>query len=336
MSSIKIFRYVCLIIPLFLVSCDNKIFRHQSPAFTVSYPSYMIETENPQIKFNPNIIFDAKYNYANVRISVMDKPKELEQLADSAQFQIGAFKLMYPRSCDHAIIKEELITLKDGTRAMSTLIKWRLQPGYPMITTSTVRAFKDKKVIAVNSTMPETMSAEYTEKITHSLEFGDTRIAQQKDAEQVIITQQKEQSRKSSVKPVSPENAIRVAVMDFRANGISQLIASNISELVRNELIIMGNFIVLERSQVDQILKEQGFQMTGCTETSCAVKVGQMLSAKKILVGTVMKMGNKIVISGRIVDVEKGVGERAANQSASSTDELDEAAGKFARMLDSN
>jgi TolB-like protein len=73
--------------------------------------------------------------------------------------------------------------------------------------------------------------------------------------------------------------------------------------------------------------------MTGCTETSCAVQVGQLLSARKILVGTVMKMGNKIVISGRIVDVEKGIGERAANQSVTSVDELYDAAGKFTRTL---
>jgi TolB-like protein len=65
-------------------------------------------------------------------------------------------------------------------------------------------------------------------------------------------------------------------------------------------------------------------------------KGGAVALGKKILVGTVMKMGNKILISGRIVDVEKGVGERAANQSASSADELDEAASKFARMLASN
>ena len=31
---------------------------------------------------------------------------------------------------------------------------------------------------------------------------------------------------------------------------------------------------MLERSQVDKILREQGFQMTGCTDVSCAVQVG--------------------------------------------------------------
>jgi hypothetical protein len=47
------------------------------------------------------------------------------------------------------------------------------------------------------------------------------------------------------------------------------------------------------------------FQMTGYAENSCAVKAGRMMSAKKILIGTVLKMGGKIVTSGRLVDVKK-------------------------------
>jgi hypothetical protein len=359
MNNLMIFRYLFLLILLFFVSCASAVFRHQSPAFTVTYPSYFIESEKiPEDKPFPEIIFFAKYRAAFLKIIVMDRPKELEKLDDSAQFQIRTLKFVYPRSSEHAIVKEELITLKDGTRAMSSLIKWRYMPGYPLFFTSTVRAFKDKKVITVNSTVPESISANVTEKISQSLEFGErkivqqktieqkkteqatdssqSKIAQQKDSERVKIEQQEESSRRRIVKPNLPGDAIRVAVMDFRANGIPQLLASNISELVRNELIIIGSFIVLERSQVDQILKEQGFQMTGCVDTSCAVKVGQMLSAKKILVGTVMKVGNKIVISGRIVDIEKGVGEKAAHQSMSSTDELEEAAGRFVKMLSGN
>ncbi len=124
-----------------------------------------------------------------------------------------------------------------------------------------------------------------------------------------------------------------IAVMDFRAKGVSVQIAENISELIRAELINMHSCTVIERSQMGLILKEQGFQETGCTNITCAVKVGKLLSAHKILIGTVMKIGEKIIISGRIVDVENGTGERAANQSTDSIEKIDILAKKFIKNL---
>ena len=126
---------------------------------------------------------------------------------------------------------------------------------------------------------------------------------------------------------------IRVAVMDFQAKGVSKNIANNVSELLRTELINTGVYVIVERSQMDNILSEQGFQKSGCTEVSCAVEIGKLISAKKMLIGSVMKMGSKIVISGRIVDVERGVGEKAATQSASGEDELVEAVKQFVGQL---
>ena len=121
----------------------------------------------------------------------------------------------------------------------------------------------------------------------------------------------------------------RLAVMDFQAKGVSSDIAKNTSELIRAELINSGRYLIIERAQMDQILKEQGIQQTGCTDISCAVQVGQILSANKILIGSIMKIGKNIVISGRIVDVEKGIGEKAASESTESIDDIVNAANAF-------
>ena len=126
---------------------------------------------------------------------------------------------------------------------------------------------------------------------------------------------------------------MRIAIMDFKAKGVSRSIANNVSELIRGEMINTGKYIVIERSQMDQIIKEQGLQQTGCSEVSCAVEVGRILSAQKILVGSVMKIGIKIIISGRIVDVEKGIGEFAEKQSARNINNLDQAVNYFTNKL---
>lgn len=120
-----------------------------------------------------------------------------------------------------------------------------------------------------------------------------------------------------------------IAVSDFTAKDIPLSTAMNVSDLIRTELINTGRYTVIERSQMKEILKEQGFQQTGCTDVNCAVQMGKLLSAKKILVGSIMKMGSRYIISGRVVDVEKGVGERGSRGNANSVDQLDRGVTEF-------
>lgn len=129
-----------------------------------------------------------------------------------------------------------------------------------------------------------------------------------------------------------------IAVMDFEVPDRSLTLqeAAGISELVRTEMINIGLFRVIERAQVGKVLREQGFQQTGCTDVSCAIQIGQLLSAKKILVGTIMKMGDSFIINGRIVDVEKGTADYSSKEKALSKNELDTAVEKFVIRLADN
>lgn len=129
------------------------------------------------------------------------------------------------------------------------------------------------------------------------------------------------------------EEKMRIAVADFKAKGVSKSLSQNVSELIRNEMINSGEFVVIERSQMDEVINEQGFQQTGCSDVSCAVELGKLLSANKILVGTVMKMGDSIIITGRIVDVEKGVGEFSESHEVKSEKEMYEGVKAFSAKL---
>lgn len=112
-----------------------------------------------------------------------------------------------------------------------------------------------------------------------------------------------------SAVPALSQERMRIAVMDFEARDLPKNESAKITELIRNELINSGMYTVIERAQMGAILKEQGLQQSGCTDVSCAVEIGKILSARKILVGTIMKLNNDIIITGRVVDIEKGVAE---------------------------
>jgi hypothetical protein len=126
---------------------------------------------------------------------------------------------------------------------------------------------------------------------------------------------------------------MRVAIIDFQAQDIPAAEAVKITELIRNEMVNTGAFIVIERAQMGAIMKEQGFQQTGCTDIACAVQIGQLVSARKILLGTVMKLSGTTIITGRIVDVENGVVEFSEKGVAESSDQLYPAVMEFINNL---
>jgi hypothetical protein len=125
----------------------------------------------------------------------------------------------------------------------------------------------------------------------------------------------------------------RVAVLDLKPVGVDLPFAQTVSNMLRADLVNTGRFVVVERTQVDAILQEQGLQLTGCTDQSCAVEIGKMISANKILVGEVSTIGEAVVVTVRIVDVEKGVSDYAANQKSDSRANVDGAVKKIVRTL---
>ncbi len=124
-----------------------------------------------------------------------------------------------------------------------------------------------------------------------------------------------------------------VAVLDLEAKGVTTIVSGAITEMIRSDIVDAGVFRVVERGQMNQILKEQGFQASGCTDQACAVQVGKLLSANKILVGEVTQVGKNILITVRIVDVEKGIAEYSAKEMAVSEELLEEASRKISTIL---
>lgn len=126
---------------------------------------------------------------------------------------------------------------------------------------------------------------------------------------------------------------MRIAILDLQPVGVSELTAKTVSDLLRTELFNTGLFIVIEREQMTSVLKEQGFQQSGCTETECAVQVGKLLSAHKVLVGTVNKLGTSFIINARIIDVEKGTMDFGEKAVVESEEKLPNGCEEFARKL---
>lgn len=105
---------------------------------------------------------------------------------------------------------------------------------------------------------------------------------------------------------VQPEHKPAVAVLELEGNGITNDEKSIFTNRLRSKLINTGNFTVIERNRMDEILKEQGFQKTGCTDNECAIEIGRLLNVKYIITGNLDKLEDLYTIAVRLVDVETG------------------------------
>lgn len=97
-----------------------------------------------------------------------------------------------------------------------------------------------------------------------------------------------------------------VAVMTLKnAAGVSPEDAELLSDRLRIELFNTGMFSVMERSQMQEILKEQGFQASGaCTDEGCMVEMGQLLGVSQLIGGSIGRLGKMYLVNLRCIDIK--------------------------------
>jgi len=117
---------------------------------------------------------------------------------------------------------------------------------------------------------------------------------------------------------------VPLAVYDLEAQGVPGATAAIVTDVVRSELRFCGKYELIEKARMQEVLRLQGFQQTGCTEAECAAKLGKILNVKKMVVGGLGKLGDSYRLSLRVVDVETAVIEtEGSEKQALKEDDLD-------------
>jgi len=121
--------------------------------------------------------------------------------------------------------------------------------------------------------------------------------------------------------------------MDFDPAQVTRGDASIISEYVRVAAVQSGKWAVVERAQIRHVLAEQSLELTGCTDQTCAVKVGRLLNAQYIVAGTFGDIAGTHSMTARLVDVQTGAVIRAASEKGFGLAEVDIAAAQLIQQL---
>jgi TolB-like protein len=102
-----------------------------------------------------------------------------------------------------------------------------------------------------------------------------------------------------------PQKKFNIAVLDFAAReGLSQGEAASLSDVFSSQMVSTGNFVVIDRNRIKELLVEQGFQQSeACSQTECIVEAGKILKVAKMFAGSIGKVGNTYSISVQMIDV---------------------------------
>lgn len=92
------------------------------------------------------------------------------------------------------------------------------------------------------------------------------------------------------------DNVSKSADYDWLRIGLSDMLSSDIAS--------SGAVTVVERENLAKVLAEQELQLSGAVDDSDAVRVGQILAAKRLVYGSFVVSGSSLRIEARLVDAQ--------------------------------
>lgn len=99
-----------------------------------------------------------------------------------------------------------------------------------------------------------------------------------------------------------PQGRMTVAVMKFNANDCPASLSRALADMIAGKLYHSELFVLLERSEMDLIIREQGYADMSCSDSRCAAHIGRLLSVEKMIFGSVSRLDtHRIEI--RVIDV---------------------------------
>lgn len=108
-------------------------------------------------------------------------------------------------------------------------------------------------------------------------------------------------------RPDRSKQSVPLAILDLNTGKklAEKRVGFAVAELLTQKFVKTQGFDVVERAQLEKVLAEQRLQLTGVTNES-AVRIGQTLGAKLLLLGSVEELANDYQVNARLVEVENG------------------------------
>ena len=101
----------------------------------------------------------------------------------------------------------------------------------------------------------------------------------------------------------------RIAVMDFQvlsSDASFVPLGSDVPQAIIARFVKVGRLVPVERSDLDSALKEIELSETGIIDDNQALRVGKLLGAEWLLLGSITPLGETVKIQCRLLRTETG------------------------------
>lgn len=106
---------------------------------------------------------------------------------------------------------------------------------------------------------------------------------------------------------IQPSDTLAVLPFSVNAKGQeAQRMGDVLAESVSVRLVNTKTVRVIERAQLEQLVKEAAISQTGLMDEKTVQSVGKLIGAKYLVVGNVIVIENALQVTGRILDVKTG------------------------------
>ena len=109
---------------------------------------------------------------------------------------------------------------------------------------------------------------------------------------------------------VPEAGGLPVSILTFGAGdstGRKQFLGKSITEMVTVDLVGVQGITLIERSDMEKILKEQALSLSGAFDESEVPQIGKLIGAKYLVYGTYTVQRRRINVTYKISEVETGV-----------------------------
>ncbi|MBE6360759.1 MAG: hypothetical protein E7059_04830 [Treponema bryantii] len=96
------------------------------------------------------------------------------------------------------------------------------------------------------------------------------------------------------------------AFMAFTTDYKNVLVDNYVTDALTEAMFNTGKVKIIERANLEAILKEQKFQASGLVNEATAKSIGMIVGVDFVCYGTLKDLGDEITVNARVVDVETG------------------------------
>ena len=95
-----------------------------------------------------------------------------------------------------------------------------------------------------------------------------------------------------------------LALFTFEGTGMQDEDIALYTGYLRLELHQTKSFILVEKNQINELLREKEYDRMDCKTMDCAIEIGKLIGIKKAIVGSFELAADTCKISGQLINID--------------------------------